>query len=253
MCELFRAAELRAALDEGRLVLFGQPIRRLSGDQGPRHHYEVLLRLRAEDGGLIGPGRFVPAAERYGLMPAIDRWVVEQSIALASRADEPVSLSINLSGSTLGEPALIEVVERALRAAGKDVSVTFEITETAAIGNLQRALRFMEGLRELGCRFALDDFGTGLSSFGYIKDLPVDVLKVDGSFVEDMHTAPSRATMVRAINDLGHALGLETVAEWVSSEETLALLREFGVDFAQGFAVGRPAPLADQILGTSGD
>ncbi len=248
-----RRAEMRwitrinDALDSDRLWLARQPIVPVGGGDAGLH-MELLLRMRGEGGETIAPGAFLPAAERYGLTPRLDRWVLQH--ALDWYAAEPAALrqlalcSINLSGQSLGDPGFLQTVLSALDASPVPGSkLCFEVTETAAIANVTSALRFMNELRARGVRFALDDFGSGLSSFGYLKTLPVDFLNIDGVFVKDIAHDPVDRAMVQSINDIGHVMGKRTIAEFVESEEILRTLKDIGVDFAQGHAIGRPAPL----------
>jgi diguanylate cyclase (GGDEF)-like protein len=248
------AGRILAAIREHRLELFYQTIVpvRMGGRAG--EFVELLLRLRDEDGVLVPPGAFLPAAERYDLLPAIDRWVVATGFrALAGRyqagRDPGGDLySINLSGASIGDEAFLPFV-RAQFAEHRvpPELICFELTETVAIGNLGVALRFINELRALGCRFALDDFGSGLSSFAYLKNLPVDFLKVDGHFVRGIaHDSIDRA-MVEAVNRIGHEMGLRTIAEFVETDAVLDCLRELGVDYAQGYAISRPRPLAERM------
>ncbi|AWI77310.1 ammonia permease [Parazoarcus communis] len=241
-------ARLHGALDEDRLRLFVQPIVPLSGAHSI--HYEVLVRLE-EDGRLISPGSFIPAAERYNLMPRIDEWVFRNVLAWVSdtyRKEGRVegTWCINLSGNSLSDERLLEDICAGLvRAALPQGSICIEITESSAVANLSRVVSFMGELRKLGCAFALDDFGSGLSSFAYLKTLPVDYLKIDGSFVRDIATDPTNRAMVQAINTIGHTMGLVTIAEFVENESVLEVLREVGVDYGQGFHLGVPKPLSE--------
>ena len=198
----------------------------------------------------MSPGLFLPAAERYSLALAIDRWVIENTFAWLSANPERVSslrrCSINLSGQSLGEPDLHELIEREIaRAQIPGDKICFEITETAAISNLSTAIKLMERLRKLGCGFALDDFGSGMSSFSYLKNLPIDYLKIDGAFIKEIVRDPVSLAMVRSINEVGHLMGLKTIAEFVSDDEIMQKLRQIGVDYAQGYAISRPLPLED--------
>jgi diguanylate cyclase (GGDEF)-like protein/PAS domain S-box-containing protein len=240
---------IQQALTENRFVLYYQPIVPL--DPGGRSHSEVLLRLLDTNGDLIPPSVFIPAAERYQQMQAIDRWVV-RTVFVALRDPEIVlpaaGVAINLSGQSLGDQQFLEFVEQQLELGAVPVDrICFEITETAAIGNLSHAIRFFSALRARGCRFALDDFGSGLSSFAYLKTLPVDFLKIDGSFVKDMVKDPIDHAMVEAIHRIGHVMGIETIAESVEDQQILAQLKEIGVNYAQGYEVGRPAPLERKV------
>ena len=237
---------IRQALDrEGGFVLHMQPILDLSTDK--ISHGELLLRMRDDYGNLIGPDAFLPAAERLGLIHAIDRWVVRHAIQLLSEGPgrAPIPLSVNVSGdSVVGDPHLLAVIEQELvRAAVDPKLLIFEVTETAAIGNMPEATRFAHRIQELGASLALDDFGTGFGSFYYLKHLPVRYLKLDGEFIQNLPRSEVDAHMVSAIVSMARGLGIKTVAESVSDEETIQLLRRHGVDYAQGFHVGPPAPV----------
>lgn len=239
--ELAWVARLQAALDADRFVLWRQEIRALgAGDS----HHELLLRLQDEQGRLIPPDVFVPAAERHGLMRELDRWVVDHALAwLASQPHTGVH-AINLSGQTLSDPDFLPWVQAALaRHAVDPHRLCFEVTETAAIAQLDPALSLMRALQAVGCRFALDDFGAGMASFAYLRRLPVDLLKIDGSFVRRLHEDALDHELVRVANGLGHLLGMQTVAEYAEDERVIKALRELGVDYAQGFGIGRPEPL----------
>ncbi len=249
--EIQWSSEINNALDENRFELYCQPIIPLA-DPDLDISYEVLLRLRMPDGTIVPPGAFLPAAERYNSIVRIDRWVIEHTLLWISRHAEALShvrsISINLSGQSLGDEAMLGFIIREFQRGLVPVEkVKFEITETAAIANLRDATIFMRTLSEFGCRFALDDFGSGLSSFAYLKNLKVDVLKIDGMFVKDMLDDPIDFEMVKSINDIGHVMGLETIAEFVESDEIADKLREIGVDYAQGYAYGQPIPI-DEIL-----
>lgn len=237
---------IQRAFHEDRLRLYRQRITAIGGDDGGEHH-ELLLRMVGENGEIIPPMAFIPAAERYGLMPEIDRWVIRTAFArcaeLSAAADGgPVPmLSINLSGASLNDGKFLDFVCRQFREFGIPFGgICFEITETTAIANLNKAIHFMRELRQLGCRFSLDDFGSGMSSFAYLKHLPVDFLKIDGGFVADIAHNPIDRAMVAAIHHVGHVMGIRTVAEGVENDATLAELRAIGVDYVQGYAV---APL----------
>jgi diguanylate cyclase (GGDEF)-like protein len=247
--EMTWVQRIRNGLEEQRFCLFAQEIRSLNKDEPDRSCVELLLRLHDEDGKLVQPGSFIPAAERYGLMPLIDRWVVRNAFALlASRlnSSEPVQLSscaINLSGATLSDDDFIDYVRWQFdHYRVPPGMICFEITETSAIANLSSAKRFIQALKKLGCRFSLDDFGTGMSSFSYLKHLPVDYIKIDGSFVTEMLNSKVDRAMVEAIAHIAKVMGKRTVAEFVESNEILQALREIGVDYGQGYAIGNPAP-----------
>ncbi|MGH8269412.1 MAG: EAL domain-containing protein, partial [Steroidobacteraceae bacterium] len=242
--EMQWAARINAALEEGRFELHRmaiQPLQRV--DLGA--HYELLLRLKDEAGRIVAPNDFIAAAERYGIMPAIDRWVIENAFRwLVSEADEREKLalcSINLSGQSLGDDKFLPFVIDQFHKSGLDGGkICFEITETAAVASFSQANRFIQSLKELGCKFALDDFGTGLSSFGYLKHFPVDYLKIDGSFVREILRDPIDREMVRSINEIGHLTGKLTIAEFAENAEIIQMLTSLGVDFAQGYGVAQP-------------
>jgi EAL domain-containing protein (putative c-di-GMP-specific phosphodiesterase class I) len=241
-------ARISTALEENRMVLYRQDILQLQNGERQVDHFEVLLRMRDEEGKLLPPLAFLPAAERYNLMPSIDFWVIKTAFRYVSEhcTDKHVdtTCSINLSGATLCDEHLIAFIREQFDVSGvSPTSICFELTETAAIANLDSAATLIRDLKQIGCRFALDDFGSGMSSFGYLKTLPVDYVKIDGSFVKDMlHDSIDRA-MVEAINNIGHVMGIETIAEFVEDDATRAALQEIGVNFAQGYGIGRPVPL----------
>lgn len=237
---------LREGLDEDRFVLFRQPIRPLGDDAGEAFS-EVLLRLVGDDGQLVEAGRFVPAAERFDLMPLIDRRVIRdalEGIRDAGDGDAAARWFINLSGRSLSDEGLAGHVRAALADCGVDPArICFEVTETAAITHMALATRFMQEVRALGCRVALDDFGSGLSSFSYLRALPADYLKIDGTFVRRMLERELDYTIVEAITRIGHAAGMRVIAEMAESEALIDALRALGVDYAQGHAMGVPEPL----------
>jgi diguanylate cyclase (GGDEF)-like protein/PAS domain S-box-containing protein len=242
--EMQWAARINNALEEGRFELFRQTIQPLQVPDGGAH-YELLLRMRDEAGKIVAPDNFMAAAERYGITPSIDRWVIENAFRwLVSEADEREKLtmcSINLSGQSLGDDKFLPYVIDLFHTSGLDASkICFEITETAAIASFSQANRFIQALKELGCRFALDDFGTGLSSFGYLKHFPVDYLKIDGSFVKEILHDPIDREMVRSINEIGHLTGKRTIAEFAENREIINMLQSLGVDYAQGYGVSQP-------------
>lgn len=242
---------IRQALDEDRFVLYAQPIFSVARPAGPPPHHEVLLRMRDRDGQLVPPMAFLPAAERYDLMPQLDRWVVSTVLReVAAAHDAPESCdamyAINLSGASVSDPSFAEFILAELAASGlPGRCIGFEVTETAAIANFANAVKLIDALKRAGCAFALDDFGSGLSSFAYLRHLPVDFLKIDGGFVRNVASDPLDRAMVASIHQLGHLMGLCTVAECVEDDATLAALQAIGVDFAQGYGLGRPVPLAD--------
>jgi diguanylate cyclase (GGDEF)-like protein/PAS domain S-box-containing protein len=242
--EMQWAARINNALEEGRFELFRQTIMPLQTVE-PGAHYELLLRMRDEAGKIVAPDNFMTAAERYGITPSIDRWVIENAFRwLVSEADEREKLtmcSINLSGQSLGDDKFLPYVIDQFHRSGLDATkICFEITETAAIASFSQANRFIQALKELGCKFALDDFGTGLSSFGYLKHFPVDYLKIDGSFVKEILHDPIDREMVRSINEIGHLTGKQTIAEFAENQEIINMLQSLGVDYAQGYGVSQP-------------
>lgn len=243
--EMEWANRLRWAVEERRLLLAYQEIHPLRAAPRRGTSVELLLRFRDDRGELLTPGTFMPAAERYGVMPAIDRWVVETALAnfdqLHPAGTELRMASINLSGASIEDDALADWIVGLLQRHHVEPSrVCFEITETVAVRNLAQVVSFIERLRTAGCKTALDDFGAGMSSFGYLKHLPVDIIKIDGSFVRDMLSDAVSLAMVRAVADIGHRLGLEVVAEWVADDATVQALLELGVDRGQGFKLHRP-------------
>lgn len=242
---------IRHALEENRFALFFQPIQRLRDRRNT--HWEILLRMLDENGEHVPPMAFIPAAERYNLMGEVDRWVVRTTLArlqsACGRLQGPdSSVAINLSAQSLCDDAFLPFVLDQLEHTRIPAHrLCFEITETAAIANLSRAQEVIAQLKTRGCRFSLDDFGSGLSSFGYLKNLPVDYLKIDGTFVRDILEDPMDRAMVESINQIGHVMQIATIAEYVEDERTLKLLQQIGVDYAQGFGVARPAPIADLV------
>ena len=236
------AARVRDMLDQDRFQLVYQPIMSLHDEQV--QDYEVLVRMLCDDGEIILPGGFMPAAERFGLIHSVDRWIVRRALnhlARLHQQGEAVNFSINLSGKAFEDELLLPLIRELLDQSGLDPArVCFEITETAAIARLSAAESFITALKEMGCQFALDDFGSGFSSFAYLKHLPVDKLKIDGGFVQGMARSSVDQAMVQSMNQVAHALGKQTIAEYVEDEATLELLRDYGVDFAQGNHIGKP-------------
>lgn len=249
--EMRWVADISKAFEEQRFRLYSQPILPLGEEKVGGHHCEILLRMIGESGEVVAPGVFLPAAERYGLMPVIDRWVIRTLFAAVSEkmgreaGSKPLSIcSINLSGASLNDEYFPEFLrDQISRYQIPSTALCFEITETVAISNLERVRRFMLEMKQTGCQFSLDDFGSGMSSFAYLKDLPVDYLKIDGMFVKNMVQNPIDLAMVEAINRIGHVMGIQTIAEFVEDEVILEKLRTLGVNYAQGYWIGRPAPL----------
>ncbi|WP_296448393.1 EAL domain-containing protein [Rhodoferax sp. UBA5149] len=243
-------SRIENALLHDRFLLFAQPIVPLGGSLSTGLHCEILLRMQDDLGGLVSPGQFMPAAERYHMASRVDRWVVTRAVQwVAANQDRIEQCAINLSGQSLGDTAFMDFVLQSLdKTTLRCDKLCFEITETAAISNLPAANRFIDTLRARGCKFSLDDFGSGLSSFAYLRNLPVDVLKIDGQFVKDIARDPVSLAMVKSIHEIGCLMGKQTVAEFVESQAIRELLREIGVHYAQGYAVGYPVPL-DQVLG----
>lgn len=247
--EMQWVARINQALEENRFQLAFQPIVPVHC-AAKGYHYELLLRMEGESGQILMPGAFLPAAERYHLVAKLDQWVVGTALDWLSshpqHLDHLALCAINLSGHSLGDEYLLDyLADRLSHQPALAEKLCFEVTETAAIANLSSALHFIQTLKNLGCRFALDDFGSGLSSFAYLKKLPVDFLKIDGLFVEDIVSDPVSLAMVNSINEIGHVMGMETIAEFVKNDQILAHLRAIGVNYAQGYGIGKPRPLAE--------
>jgi diguanylate cyclase (GGDEF)-like protein len=243
---------ITSALQENRMVLYRQKIAPLQGATDNCVHYEVLLRMQDEDGRQVSPMAFIPAAERYGLMPAIDFWVIKTALsyyqALYRNQSGCCKLAINLSGATLGDERLLPYIrEQLAHFSVPPTDICFEITETTAIAKLSIASTLIRELKAIGCRFALDDFGSGMSSFGYLKNLPIDFIKIDGGFVHNLANDPIDRAMVESINNVGHVMGIKTIAEFVESEAVAEALRHMGVDYAQGYWIGRPEPFGEVV------
>jgi Amt family ammonium transporter len=244
--------KLRDALDNDGFRLDAQPILPLRGNYG-RPRFELLIRMLGERGELIAPAKFLSSAERYQLMPSIDRWVVGRACQLlgqhrASVGEEFARFAINLSGQSLQDDSFLEFVVDQLKASGLPPGVLcFELTETATIGNLEKAQVFMRTLQQLGCEFALDDFGTGVSSLQYLKDLSVDYIKIDGSFVRDAATNPRSESMIKAIAQLAKVMCMETIAEYVETDVLRVRMTDLGVDYGQGFAMGKAQRFEDLL------
>jgi len=234
---------IKAALKENRFVLYYQPVVSVKNEEVI--HYEVLVRLKDESGKLIYPGKFIPVAERFGLMPQIDRWVVKSSLEVLS-LNHDLNLFVNLSGASLGDEKLLEYIEQAIHMNGIDpLRIGFEITETVAVKDLGRGGNWIKRLKNIGCRFSLDDFGIGFSSFSYLKILPVDYIKIDGSFIRNLHKENTHCALVQAIHTVAHTLCKKTVAEFVENYDDFAKLRELNIDYAQGYYLGKPVPVPE--------
>ncbi len=241
-------SKLTEALENEKFILFIQPITSLEHESKSLSHYEVLIRLKDDDGKIILPMAFIPAAERYGMMQRIDRWVIEnvfkEYVKLQAHTGKLHRFSINLSGISLNDKSLgtfIEELFKRYNVAYK--SICFEVTETAAVANLSVALAFIKRMRNLGCKFSLDDFGSGLSSFSYLQNIPVDYLKIDGSLVRDIDTNKINKAMVKSINEVSHTMGMKTICEFVENKEVEETLKELNVDYAQGYYYAKPVPI----------
>ena len=247
---------LTQAIEEDRFVFYHQVVQSLRHPLDSKH--EILLRLRDSDGGLVSPGEFIVAAERYKLMPSIDRWVVARSCRYVRHAQErgitvPV-ICVNLSGASLADPTMLDFILENIDMHEVDgARFCFEVTETSAIQNFSHAVDFISRVKETGATFALDDFGNGFSSFSYLKRLPVDFLKIDGSFVKDIENDRIDLAMVEAVNAIGHTMGMRTIAEYVHNERIKEMVTAIGVDYAQGYVIGKPAPLpmAEELIATT--
>ena len=248
--EMHWVAVMNQAFEDQRFFLNCQSITPLGKKKDQVAGHELLVRMRDDEDRIVVPGAFLPAAERYNLVPKLDRWVVGSAFhwfaSHREKLNDMLMCSINLSGSSLSEDGFLEFVVQQFRKHDlPPEKFCFEVTETAAIANLTHATRFINVLKSLGCRFALDDFGSGLSSFAYLKNLQVDYLKIDGMFVKDIVDDPIHQAMVKSINDMGHVMGKETIAEFAESEAVLTMLKEIGVDYAQGYGLDRPRPLEE--------
>lgn len=245
------AERIRDALEEDRFTLYAQPIVELRS--GAVRQHELLLRMLDEQGEVIPPAAFLATAERFDLMQEIDRWVVARAIRHMGeqrRLGRELTFEVNISGSSTGDPDLLKIIQRELAEhAVNPTNLVLEVTETTAVSNIPRAQEFAQRLAELGCRFALDDFGAGFGSFYYLKHLPFDILKIDGEFVRSCTSSQTDQLLVRAAVEIARGMGKETIAEYVGDEATVELLRQLGVDFAQGFHIGRPAPLDQALAG----
>jgi diguanylate cyclase (GGDEF)-like protein/PAS domain S-box-containing protein len=237
---------VREATERGLFILVSQPIVNLKSGETTQH--EVLIRMRDEGGGLVQPAAFLATAERFGLIGGIDRWVTQQAVRLVAahnKEGRELTLEVNLSGKTMGDARFPDVVKRELTSSGIDpASLIFEVTETAAVADIEQARLFAQSLSRLGCRFALDDFGSGYASFYYLKHLPISYLKIDGEFVRQLPTSNTDQLIVRALVEVCEGLGIKTIAEFVTDQQTMDMVRDLGVDFAQGYHLGRPTPVS---------
>lgn len=243
---------IQQGLEQNRFVLYGQLIVPISDSENEGLHFETLVRFLDSEGNVIPPGAFLPAVERYNLATALDKWVVSHLFEwLASHQDKLDKLavcSVNLSGLSLSDDSMLDFINDVFEQyAIPTEKICFEITETAAIGNLNSATKFIQHLRDKGCSFSLDDFGSGLSSFAYLKNLPVDFLKIDGLFVKDILDDKVDLAMVKSINEVGHVMDKKTIAEFVENRQIFDLLNELGVDYAQGYGIAKPVPLEELL------
>ena len=249
--EMLQAAGLREALEKDRFCLYAQPIKALADDKNNVTYYELLVRMRDKNGEILMPGTFIPAAERYNLMSAIDRWVIKTALdqySMTFGTNSMARIAVNLSGNSLTDSTLLGfVIEQLNKNSVLPDRICFEITETAAISNLTHATRLIKELKSSGCSVALDDFGSGLSSFNYLKQFPINYLKIDGSFMRGVVDDPIDQAMVESINHIGHVMGIQTIAEWVENDTILDQLKSIGVDYVQGYAIGLPIPLTDML------
>ena len=244
--QMMWVSRINLALEEDLFQIYRQKIELLHGDPAREEHYEILIRLKDKEGEVLSPIHFIPAAERYGLMPRIDRWVIKTTFKkmaaeFTRKPDSKLVCSINLSGHSFSEEGLVVYIREQLKKFDIPADrICLEITETAAVSNLTQAVKFMEELKETGCHFALDDFGSGMSSFTYLKNLPVDYLKIDGYFVKTMMENKIDKAMVNSIHQIGNVMGLKTIAEFVENDEIMNGLKEMGVDYGQGYGIGKP-------------
>src|SRR5687767_2147687 len=254
--EMQWVARINRALEEERFELYYQPIVPI----GPSHdhwpHYELLLRMRDERGEIVSPTAFIPAAERYNLMPGLDRWVISYTLETlaykGAAGSPPYTLAINLSGTSLNDARFLDfVLDELTAAAVVPGAICFEITETAAIANLDRVVSFMRAVKARGCRFSLDDFGTGLSSLTYLKNLPVDYVKIDGQFVRNVLRDGADECVVESIARMARAFRIHAIAERVESRDVMKRLGELGVSFAQGYFIAVPQPVSELPIRSS--
>ncbi len=243
---------IQSALREKRLTLFAQPIQVLNGEH-EAFHYEILLRMRDNDGSILSPGAFMHAAELYHMMPELDEYVIKTAISTLEEhwdrlPDKLGSIAINLSGQSIKKNGFLDFILNVTQKSTIPAEVfCFEVTETTALGSLNEAKTFIQSIKNTGCKFSLDDFGTGLSSFSYLKLLPVDYLKIDGSFVKDIIEDPVADEMVRAIHKVGNVMNLKTIAEFVEDSDILEHLRTIGINYGQGYHIGKPIPFSESL------
>jgi EAL domain-containing protein (putative c-di-GMP-specific phosphodiesterase class I) len=239
-------AGIMKGFTEDRFCLFVQPIVSMDGDD-EYPHYEVLIRYRSQDGTIIAPADFLPSAERYNLIEKIDRWVVSRIIRWLKDNEgvaEDIKFSINLSGRSIGSQTFHKFLQESLQASNiKKNTLCFEITETAVVDNIDRSIEFIKSIKKLGVQFSLDDFGTGLSSFSYLKQFPVDYLKIDGEFIRDIIEDDKSFVFVRSMAEVGHCLGMKVIAEFVESDSMFGKLREANIDYIQGYYIGEPVEI----------
>jgi len=246
--EMQWVSRINLALKENRFQIYRQKIQELQHFPEREEHYEILIRLKNEDGEILSPFHFIPAAERYNMMPKLDRWVIKQTLKtmaniFAKQPDSKLICSINLSGQSFCEDGFIQYIKDQIKRFSVPTQrLCFEMTETAAVSNLTQAVHFMEELKAVGCQFSLDDFGSGMSSFTYLKNLPVDYLKIDGYFVKSMLENKIDYTMVKSIHQVGHVMGLKTIAEFVENQAIFDELKKMGINYGQGYGIGKPKP-----------
>jgi EAL domain-containing protein (putative c-di-GMP-specific phosphodiesterase class I) len=249
-------ASMKQRFPEERLFLNAQPIISLADPNGSLA-YEVLVRLKGESGGVISPGQFIPAAEKNGLMSMVDRWVLNETLVWLELNKEHAKrvdfITVNLSGASLNDLRFAEdalaIIKEHRQLASK---ICFEVTESVALFDLKATLRFVEQTKSFGCKLALDDFGAGYTSFKYLKDIPSDILKIDGSYVRGINKSVANHAIVKAITDLTHEMGMKCVAEWIEDIPTIRTLQRLGMDYGQGFGMSRPMPMDDITAATSG-
>ena len=246
--EMQSIVEINRAFDDNRFLLYRQTILNIQSENTPdADFFEVLVRMKSASGELVSPGAFLPVAERYNLITQLDGWVVKTAVKWLCQEQaygRSTACSINLSGMSIASEKFLDFIIKTLDISGVEASrICFEVTETAAISNIDIAMHFIKKLKEKGCFFALDDFGSGFSSFAYLKTLPVDFLKIDGFFVRDILHDPINFELVKSINDIGHVTGKKTIAEFVEDAETMEALKGIGIDYAQGYAIDRPCPV----------